>query len=689
MYLTEMIEEMGHDVEEWGETKQMILLEAPTGCGKTVFAQQFLTKICLEKGSHLALIVNRRVLKEQVEKKNTEFIFRNNLYESPLNIYTYQELEQDGKKTKEKLEYLETCEFVVCDEAAYWVFDSSFNPAAEKSFLMLMGLIGKTSLIMMTATPKRLKTFLDEYLDSVNRQRQEEWKKYYMEWLKQLSDYVFYSPDEANGSWVKYAKLLENYPELLKHYSELREYEENLCETDSESELPIVGLVNKPENDPDPEPEPYSYKLISQQNQDYAYVKLNCYSSQKKLLEMIIESPKREKWLIFVNTRKDGKKLKNEITKAFKKNGSDNRSVSFLSADYEKNEKMKKIVHTIVKEERYKQSVLISTSVLDTGITISDNKVRNIVINTPSEDEFKQMLGRRRIKKGEKINLFICGSLSYFKKCRKHTFDSFINAFPIIGKEPDQISDAILERKVIWKTIDEYAFQEKSTYKFSKLSYLVHRQKFENLDNIIQDMESDPDAYIKLVCRWLGKNPDSDVEYCIETTADSVYKEIADKILTLGQVISADEYTNFVKGLKEIAGEAISRNKFNEFLSQNEATDKYFFMQEKINKSVYYFIETEGEFPFQLSQDITDINNLKTAIKEIECSSTEEIFKRLFNTDMPNIVKQVDQSKFVSICVKNKKGFEDIPSLRRNGKKFGFYEKKATNEEENEDLKFV
>ena len=92
MYLTEMIKESGQKVEEWGEGKKMILLEAPTGSGKTYFAQRFLLKLCRQNDSQMAIIVNRRVLREQMARYDIEYILENNLTVSPVKIMTYQQI---------------------------------------------------------------------------------------------------------------------------------------------------------------------------------------------------------------------------------------------------------------------------------------------------------------------------------------------------------------------------------------------------------------------------------------------------------------------------------------------------------------------------------------------------------------------------------------------------------------------
>ena len=72
MYLTEIIRESGQKVEEWGEGKNMILLEAPTGSGKTYFVQRILPELCRQNDSQMAIIVNRRILREQMERYDKE-----------------------------------------------------------------------------------------------------------------------------------------------------------------------------------------------------------------------------------------------------------------------------------------------------------------------------------------------------------------------------------------------------------------------------------------------------------------------------------------------------------------------------------------------------------------------------------------------------------------------------------------
>ena len=185
-----------------------------------------------------------------------------------------------------------------------------------------------------------------------------------------------------------------------------------------------------------------------------------------------------------------------------------------MSSDFRKDAEMQKIIEEIVKKGSFKESVLICTSVLDNGITISDSRVKNIVINESDECEFKQMLGRRIVKAGETINLFICeGKLSYFKRCRKREYNDFIKAVPILGKTPSEICTAILQKEVTWKAVEEFTYIERSDRHFSKLAYWAHSKHYVRLNDMVQAMENDERAYVKIVCGWLLKDHNSDVIY--------------------------------------------------------------------------------------------------------------------------------------------------------------------------------
>ena len=68
-------------------------------------------------------------------------------------------------------------------------------------------------------------------------------------------------------------------------------------------------------------------------------------------------------------------------------------------------------IRNIRKCGKFNCDVLITTSVLDNGVNIKDPDVKNIVLITDDEVEFKQMLGRKRfLAEDEVVEVFIsCG----------------------------------------------------------------------------------------------------------------------------------------------------------------------------------------------------------------------------------------------------------------------------------------
>ena len=165
-----------------------------------------------------------------------------------------------------------------------------------------------------------------------------------------------------------------------------------------ETFLPIMYLEKKYNIPKDDDIECIYYYF----QRNYDYIKsINVYENLTQLTEIIKES--KDKWLIFVASKKEGKSLLKHLQ---------NLKISsiFLTKD-SKNPDSNKDEHNtyqnIVSDEHFDQTVLISTSVLDNGINIKDPSVKHIVINMLDRTEFIQMLGRIRIFDDLCIDLYI------------------------------------------------------------------------------------------------------------------------------------------------------------------------------------------------------------------------------------------------------------------------------------------
>lgn len=132
-------------------------------------------------------------------------------------------------------------------------------------------------------------------------------------------------------------------------------------------------------------------------------LKIYYFDDYEQIAERINADDK--KWLVFINN-------KEQISRFYKKIQREFEVVHAGKKDAE-------VIEQIVNHERFEQDVLITTKLLDNGVNFKDSELRNLVIDTISETEFLQMLGRKRITENEEISLYIP------KKSKKYFSDYF------------------------------------------------------------------------------------------------------------------------------------------------------------------------------------------------------------------------------------------------------------------------
>lgn len=132
-------------------------------------------------------------------------------------------------------------------------------------------------------------------------------------------------------------------------------------------------------------------------------LKIYYYDDYEQIAERINADDK--KWLVFINN-------KEQISRFYKKI---QRKFEVVHAE----KKDAEVIKQIVNHERFEQDILITTKLLDNGVNFKDSELHNLVIDTISETEFLQMLGRKRITENEEISLYIP------KKAKKYFSDYF------------------------------------------------------------------------------------------------------------------------------------------------------------------------------------------------------------------------------------------------------------------------
>ena len=266
-----LADEIGDEYKNW-KNGNIVLINAPTGSGKTTFIiEKFLARE-LNQGRKILYLVNRKILKRKLRMEieinaNKILIAANSLQKTISDIIwisTYQEIEQWILRGEEY--YLNQFDTVVYDEAHYFYADSNFNTHTQLSFDCLLAYFNLKLQIFMSATIDNVQLF-----------------------IKGREDF------DKDAS--KYLLIKNRYRE---------------------------------------------YRL----SKDYSFVDWKFFNTQEEMKKIIFSNDsKKQKWLIFVDSKEVGKQLYKEF-----ENG--NNSVAYIDAEYEKDEAGNECVQSIAKKGR-------------------------------------------------------------------------------------------------------------------------------------------------------------------------------------------------------------------------------------------------------------------------------------------------------------------------------------------------
>ena len=175
MYFEDFI---GKEYESWRDG-QVVILDVPTGCGKTTFFETTYREYAFSQGKRILYLVNRIVLQQQMLERQkqrviaweqfieTQSFWLHDIRKEPGNfvISTYQALEMAIVTNNEAdLNYFLSFDIAVADEAHYFLADSLFNPNTVHSFEFLVQNFRNRQLIFMSATMQNFYPVLSIYL---------------------------------------------------------------------------------------------------------------------------------------------------------------------------------------------------------------------------------------------------------------------------------------------------------------------------------------------------------------------------------------------------------------------------------------------------------------------------------------------------------------------------------------------
>lgn len=530
-------ETIGEEYMEWRDV-DWVFINAPTGSGKTMFIVKTLLPFLCYYDKKILYLVNRRILKEQLENTIMNLPYE---YRTEIRIELYQNIEEyicnpfyEGKgnlNENDKLIELEKYDCVVCDECHYFLTDSNYNTYTELSFRWIKDKFQHKLCVFMSATINDIQSY-----------------------IKKMDTY------RDKDFFTSYYHINLSEFDLLEKINGRRE-----------------GFLHKKMK---------SYEI----ERNYDYVDINIIQNRGEIVNVVTEG--KDKWLIFVDKVKFGKKLESAIKRRFYELGKGTHTldvknrVVMISSGYKQDNAGKEAVDRIIRSSVQSAQVLIATSVLDNGVNINDVKLRNIVIIADTETEFIQMLGRKR-EDGQRLNLYIYEyDKNHFYKRKqqldriKKIVDDYLKYIEqsikelkkknkdkswsdaVNGNYADECEQEHINRKhleMMYKVSNNHIRYDDISrifYAYKGVWYLslLARQNVENLSsyyqNIINKFENgDENAFLREQLRWLGKTDDE-----------------ANKIILSGKESKLEKSRNkVISELEKIIGEGKSKADFTRF----------------------------------------------------------------------------------------------------------------------------
>lgn len=408
-----------------------VLIATQTGTGKTTFVIKKLLPYAVENNKYIAYICNRRILQEQFLEDISKDIRRHlSDYDedfiqkclSRIIVRTYQYCEtskeypgfkNESDCIKPTVISAENIMYHIFDEAHYFVQDALFNSRTNywKKLQFNMSIS-----VFLTATPEPLCCFLNPRLISpeLSIKFYDTRKEYYTvkgEASKTIVQFI----SDINTGISERKEIKAEKSDIDKAIKDIKPYKVFFDCIDN-------SLTNMKD----------TFSYVAPGDLDFNYITPYYFEHYEQLTSQIQQTVNNlEKWVIFVNNEQEGIEYFHKLTKL-------KIEAAFISATTIKTNKFRTftVYQQLIEQQKFDVQVLITTSVIDCGINIIDEDVRNIAISSFDKTEFLQMLGRVRVT-NQKVNLYVKYHNSQTVNAYKNSYEEafrYINNLSLIAE---------------------------------------------------------------------------------------------------------------------------------------------------------------------------------------------------------------------------------------------------------------
>lgn len=452
-----------------------IFISAGTGKGKNTFIKNHLLKFSNDNSGNIVIFENRESLLSQqridlINSIDPQAMMYHNLeknYKSE-NMIIFGKHENimliSYQKAALKLlggdihfiKFLNRSRYVVFDEVHYLIDDSDFNKGVNiiAEYLIQNYITSEGQLLPNPFIPNATRIFMSGSMEEMFVVFQQ--MGYYFDTAKVFCNYYPRS----------------NFNEILNELNKLMYFE---------SPDHIVSLPT-----------------------DYSYISPYMYKEYSDIIPLIKDS--NDKWLIFINSKKQGNELCNEINSVCGEN-----TAVFLNADNKRSKDMTDTYQNLLNNERFENKVLITTNVIYNGVNIKDKALKNIVIPMTTVPIMKQQIGRKRLSAGDNsLNVYF--PKASYDEIRKRFKNNIGDYYEIIKAESSIAKGNVSAINELYGEISKYIyakteFQNQQPHILFYVSLLANMKlHFEAMFNLfmLHRLKDDEEAYIKVLLEHLG-----------------------------------------------------------------------------------------------------------------------------------------------------------------------------------------
>ena len=493
-----------------GLPRNVYLLKAPTGSGKTTFFIKDLVPEARRRRQQVLLIVNRSVLTEQliniylkelgIPPGAIEFPQEGIYPLGDLVVCSYQYMArrlQDKDTPNIKIGPFEAKEyaFVVCDECHYFIADSVFTTDSAP-LVNLPKVFAQSVRIYASATMSPVRNVILKMEQVVD--------------LAENFPYWEISPGFRYARNNMISQIYSNYNGLLQR-------------------APFFEVMGA---------EP-----------DYSYLHPRILADGQSLWDDVIEQYEAHslrKAVVFVDSKKHGKDCKEKLN-------SHGISAAFIvsestsSRSYSMDELDKKVLEEIKTKNRFESvSVLIATSVLDNGTNLIDKDITHLYISGTEYMAAVQQAGRVRMyEEGQTLELVIPRRAKSYFSSRISQWNRQEN---LLDKWLD--ADAKTREDMFWNgeleflrtkfSYNESSHPKNSIFTFASLNYYRSDAR-----DTLRRLEGSPDGYVKKALCWFGFNLSDAVDESLCCQSDAIEQLQTFLEETASKPLNKESWANF------------------------------------------------------------------------------------------------------------------------------------------------